>query len=137
MANGERALIVSDNVGLVQHWGRWLRGEGYEVTSCAGPGITLRCPALEGSPCPAREAADVAVVEGTTPGARELYAGFPERSCVRQVSTGGTVFVFDPPVRPRTVRAEVPTLTHPVTRQGLSTGLYWARWGLAPGAGDA
>jgi hypothetical protein len=64
MAN---VLVVNHNRDLADAAAGWLSARGHQVRQCPGPG-RVKCPILEGRPCPEAELADVLVYDAWSSG---------------------------------------------------------------------
>jgi hypothetical protein len=87
-------LVVSDDIWTLTRWTNWLGEAGFSAIPCTGPDVQRGCPRLEGEPCMAREAADVAIIDighAEDPSATDLG-----RVCVKATGPSPAVF-FDEP----------------------------------------
>lgn len=88
------ALVVTLNVERGAVWRGWLRRAGYVTVDCVGAASTPDCPRLRGTPCPVRQAADIAIVD--------VDAGPDAAVCTPIPDDGTTIYVGgDGPSRER------------------------------------
>jgi hypothetical protein len=100
-------------------YGQTLRAAGYEVATCTGPetddASRVRCPLLEGNPCPLVRGADVVLSTCELAHSRDLLEAL--------VSGDGPSVVFEVPVpstpRYRDVAGSARFLPVPVTESSL------------------
>lgn len=122
-----RVLLEMPGIALPATVGKMLREQGYDVTTCAGPGgIPFGCPLTRGLRCPIADQADVIVHDLglTTPEGRAVWKG-------HEATNANTPRVLvqclgDPPVR---LKAGQEMLLGPLTRQTVLAAVQRAATG--------